>query len=475
MMQKLALVAGGLAWGVLVFAVGFKVNFPRDALLERVRYEVQDRGEGKWALDASSADLWFLHGVEFDDLVVYKVDAPKKPRPKKRRGKAKSEVDPADTDDTAALKGSTFFRADHARVSVALLPLLQGQVGADFAAEVLQGELSGTYAASDASSVVKLAGDGLNLALLPLSGDDWSIDASGVAAVEADLALDASDPKKSEGTMSLSIADFAIEKASIKGFDLSPTAFSEAKLEIALQEGKATIETGSLVSEAVQVELSGHATVNGAEPSRWRLRVQAKVTLGEDLDKLARMLPDMKEARGDDEAYHFICTGTVERPTCRIDRAVVGPARGGGGGIGGGLKPRGRIGGDEGLGDGPGPASFLGPRGLEPGGDPDADREARLQRIRERREKLRKEREARAAGGEDAGMEPRVGPGFGPDGPAPRGLNGRRPPMDGDFGDGPPIPDGGEELPPEDVDPGYDGGGPQDDEFPVDENAPYPG
>jgi type II secretion system protein N len=476
MMQKLALVAGGLAWGVLVFAIGFKVNFPRDALLERLRYEVQDRGEGKWALDAGSADIWFLHGVEFDDLVVYKVEAPKKPRPKKRRGKAKLDDGGEDAGE-GALKGSTFFRADHARVSVALLPLLQGQLGADFAAEVLQGDLSGTYARSDAASVVQLAGEGLNLALLPLSGDDWSIDASGTAALDADLALDATDPKKSEGTLNLSIADFAIDKASIKGFDLSPTAFSEAKLEIALQEGKATIETGSLVSEAVQVELSGHATVNGAEPSRWRLRVQAKVTLGEDLDKLARMLPDMKEARGEDDAYHFICTGTLERPTCRIDRAVVGPARGAAGlGGAGGLKPRGRIGADDALGDGPGPASFLGPRGIEPSGDPEADREARLQRIRERREKLRKEREARAAGGEDIGMEPRVGPAFGPDGPGSvRGINGRRPPMDGEYGDGPPVQDGGDDYPPEDVDPGYDGGPPPDEDFPAEENLPYPG
>jgi len=105
MMQKLALVAGGLAWGVLVFAIGFKVNFPRDALLERLRYEVQDRGEGKWALDAGSADIWFLHGVEFDDLVVYKVEALKKPRPKKRRGKAKLDDGGEDAGE-GALKGS---------------------------------------------------------------------------------------------------------------------------------------------------------------------------------------------------------------------------------------------------------------------------------------------------------------------------------------------------------------------------------
>jgi len=388
-MKQLAIGAATTLWGLFVFVMALHVHFPGDAAIERAKWEVQTASEGAWAIDAADASLWRLSGVEIDDLVVYRVDTTQRRR--------SDEDEPSD--------GVPWLRAESVRARLALLPLLSGTRAVDFDADVYGGHLSGSIGEGETTREVHLEGEALDLARIPLEGEDWNVDATGLARIMADLTIDAESVKESEGSFRLVIDDLAITSARAMGLDLTPATFTEAILEFELDGGKASIETGRFLSDLLSVELEGDITLSKRQWDRWRMKVGLKVQLGEELDSMAKFLPTLKNARGDDERYHFSCTGTLGRPRCKEDRTAPG--------VTGSPSSLSRSK-DRDLTK----KRSSRPKRLDKARTPDRDapdraeaRERRLERIRERRERLRERREARAAEREDGGvdeMEPPV-------------------------------------------------------------------
>lgn len=382
-MKKVVIGALAAVWGLVIFVVALHVHFPGDAALERAQWEVQSGSEGAWAIDAEAAHLWMLSGVEIEDLTVYKVDT----TTTRRRGG--EDADPA----TAV----PFLRAENARARLSLLPLLMGEREVAFDADVYGGNLSGTVAEGTTSRRIQLEGEDLDLSRVPLEGEDWNIEATGEARLDADLTLDAEDVKASAGRLKLVIDGFAIQSAKAMGLDLTPATFSEAVLEIALEDGKANIESGSFLSDIIGVDLDGFVTLSKRPWDRWRMKVGVKLQLGEELDTMAKFLPTLKNARGDDDRYHFTCSGSLGRPRCREDKTAPGVSGARAATKIGGAKDRERPNRKRARMDRRGKKDI---DGADAGEDRSEARERRLERIRERRERLRERREARAA---DAG------------------------------------------------------------------------
>ena len=94
----------------------------------------------------------------------------------------------------------------------------------EFDADVYGGNVNGSVGEGAESRRVVLEGEALDLSRVPLEGEDWNIDATGLARIAADLTLDAEDTKASEGTFNLAIDDLAIVSAKAMGIDLTPAS-----------------------------------------------------------------------------------------------------------------------------------------------------------------------------------------------------------------------------------------------------------
>lgn len=364
------LLIGALAslWGTVVFVVGLHVNFPSSSLLDRARWEVQDRSEGAYALDATQARLWRLTGIEVDDAVLYRVP------PARSRGADEGPV------------AVPMVRVDSLAARVQLLPLVSGKQTLGFLAEVFGGDLDGSITLDGTRTVVDARGSDLDLARMPIEGDEWSVDATGIARLVVDLSTDAEDIKASSGTLTLDIDDFVVRSATAMGMTFDQQFdFTEAGLAFEVDDGKATVTRGAFVSEALTAAIEGDITLNKRGLSRWRLKLDIKLDLGEDLEQMAKFA-GISDARDDDGSYHFSCTGSLGSPRCRADGVASGQRSTTRRGRNARVRSRDR---DD------------GPPALEGSGDEDEDRrlarekrrERRLERLRERRERLREVRD----------------------------------------------------------------------------------
>ncbi len=309
MMNRLWLGLGASALGMVVFTVAMHVHFPGDAIVERARWEIQNASGGDYALEASGARWWMPGGVTFTDASILSID-------NKRRTRGAED----------GVTGKPMFQADSASVRLALLPLLRGTQVIQYAAEVYGGMLSGEFGESTTHRLITVHTDGLDLSRIPIEGEEWSVDAKGMLKIDADLAIATEKGKKapdSEGSVLIEIDNFVIENSRMMGMDLVAAEFSEAVLELKMKGKKAEVERGRFESDLIDLTLGGHINMGASDPDRWRLRIELTFTLGESLDTMASMLPNMKRARGEDGTYHMLCTGTWGSPVCREDRSKV--------------------------------------------------------------------------------------------------------------------------------------------------------
>lgn len=387
-MQKLAIAALASLVGLMSFMVGFKVHFPGDAVLERTRWQVQDASGGTWALEALDASWWMPAGLTLEDAVLYSVDVPRKKRRRKKRKQAEDAAELGADGLSVPVKATPVLRADSAAARIALLPLLTGRTAVDFDLELYGGEATGTAGDEAEFTTLQTSIEGIDLARMPSSGDDWSVDAVGALSAEIDLRLakdTGRDGPGHEGSVKLNIDGFAIQAASAMGIDLMPATFSQAVLELEMDGTKAEVREGRFIGDILELTVDGHINMNSQDPDRWRLRLELQLELEDQLDTMASMLPMLKQAKDDAGTYHLLCSGTFSRPVCREDRSKVR-----------GASPLGRP---------PSPGTIgrdqkrnRGVRPEPPGrADEDADerRRKRRERIAERREKLRREREER--------------------------------------------------------------------------------
>lgn len=400
-MKPIFLGAGAIAATFVGFLVGLHVHFPSTAALERLRYEVQERSDGDWGLEASSLGLYRLSGVTLDDVTLYKV---KKSRFHRRGEDEKPpEVNP-------------WLAAQRLSARLELLPLLRGGTMVDFDADLYGGNLSGSAGQVGSSMRLSAEGDDIDLSKIPLSGDDWTADLTGTLKLDADLDINREQIKESKGHLSISAQDLALTSGEFSGFKLDPMKFTESVLSFDVTNGVATVKEGHLVSDMLEATISGDITLN-KDFKRWRMRLSVVVTLNAALDKLARFAPGLSDARADDGSYHFMMAGTPGLARLRSDRLG---ARGTGAPMN---APR-----DMGDDEEEGPAPMMDDPGVDAGNDMSAEerRQARLERIRKARER----RKARQA---ERGIDPES-----EDGDLPMRGPGRMPPLQrgGAFGSG---------------------------------------
>ena len=58
MMKTIAMAAGATVWGSLIFGIALHVHFPEEALIDRLRWQVEDGSGGQWLMDA---ELSLIH------------------------------------------------------------------------------------------------------------------------------------------------------------------------------------------------------------------------------------------------------------------------------------------------------------------------------------------------------------------------------------------------------------------------------
>ena len=400
------------AVGSLAFLAGAHLTFPDDAALKRLRYEIEDRSRGEWALEASDADLHWLTGISLDDATLYKV--------KKSRLRRKTDEAPEIT---------PYLSADRVSARVQLLALLRGGQMIDFDADMYGGNLSGSVGVLGDEQRLFAEGRGIDLSRMPLSGEDWSANLTGLLNIDSDLALNREEIKDSEGSFKISIDQLTMTSDEFSGFKLDQTAFTEAVLAFKVDDGVAKVTQGHFVSDLLEATVTGEITLN-KDFKRWRVRLNVVVTLSDTLDKMARFSPALSDARDDDGNYHFMMAGTPGMARLRPDRLG---ARGDKG-VGPGTRMP--FGEDEAP---PGPEPEVFDDEPSDGSTADDRRQRRLERIRKARER-RKAREAEAGPGGPSGPG-LMRPGMGPDGTMGRNPGVRNNPQDPRWQD-----EGGQQL-----------------------------
>jgi type II secretion system protein N len=296
--------AAALMWLLISFSVSLYVNFPATQLIDYLRWQVQDATDGSMALTTDRARLWRLTGVALQDVTLLKV-------PQTSRRASEEESEP-----------TMVLRSEQVAVRAEILSLLRGQQAARFSTDLYDGDLIGRVAREEAGWLVDASAESLNLALIPIMGEEWSVNASGLLTLDADLNI-ADKIKQSEGTISLMMSGLIIEGGEVMGFDFTePTPFSEAVLKLEAEDGKLEIREGSFVSDPVEIELDGYVSL-AKTLRRMRLRINIKLKLSESLDKMVKNLPQAKNARDDEGTYHFTLTGNPESPRFSEDRAVM--------------------------------------------------------------------------------------------------------------------------------------------------------
>lgn len=305
MRRYVLLVLGAIAWGLLVFGVALNVHFPEEALLKRLRWEVQNATNGATLLKASGASPWRMSGVTLSDVQVYQGKA------NSRRGRQANNDDPP----------KLMLVASAASVRVEPLALLQGEQAARFAANLYDGDVTGRFAQSSEMVDVQILGEGLNLALVPIAGDTWSVDAGGRLNLDVDMQLNQEKIKNSDGSITLTIDDFVINGGEAMGFTFDEAAdFSKAILELKARNGKLEVEEGEFISELVEIFIEGDVTL-GKTLRRTRLNLKLRIKVADKWDALLKNVPQAKNARDDDGYYNMTVSGTAQNPRFREQRA----------------------------------------------------------------------------------------------------------------------------------------------------------
>ena len=300
MIGRMAPVAAGLAWGLVVFWIALVLSFPSEVVQERISWEVNRATHGSLALRLESVrPSWGVTGARFEGVQLLSVD------------KTSDEDEPG--------LASLIFSASRVATRVRVLPLLGGDVLAELDADLYQGTLLGELGKLGDLFLADIIAKDLDLSLYPFEGEDWSADVSGLLDLVVDMKVNPEEVKEAKGDISLEVDGLTLRALSLSGFTIDEAIFDEAILKLDVHNGEAEIRKGSFLSDMVEATLDGKITLS-SPLERSRLKLTMKIRLEEDLDTLAQLAPGMKNARDDGGTYHFMISGSIERPRIREDR-----------------------------------------------------------------------------------------------------------------------------------------------------------
>ncbi len=362
MLQKLVLGLLAVLWSTLFFALGLHLTFPGQAARDRLVYEVDAMTRGSMQLQLADVSPWRGTGLSLSDARLLSVEKP-------RRGQ-----EPAPP--------SLLLTAQQLSARVNLLSLLRGTPAATVHAELYGGDLGGVVGQDGDAVVVDLTGRELDLGLYPFESEDYSLDLGGRLQLRADLVYDQVEVKNSDGKLRFEIKDLRLgEGSKVMGFELPAANFTEAVLSFDIDKGKGRVKKGHFVGDLLNLEIEGDVTLS-APVLRSRLDLDLSLDVHDSaLDSMLGMVAG--KAKASDGAYKAQLGGTLERPSFRWD----------------GGKPSARTTSRPSSRGVLPPIDEDGPRNPPPPvdeADDEARRGSRQDRIRERRERLRTEREGEA-------------------------------------------------------------------------------
>jgi len=348
----------GFFWCALFLVVGLYVTFPQAPLKERVEHESVRFSDKQFAVQMEQIRPWWL-GVMGSDVTVYGLKKGRRTKDNPKPGYERSEI----------------MTLDALGVRAEPLSFVLGQRAAAFTAELLGGAVSGRYGQGEAAVDLSFSAEGLELARLAAGSAEEALHLLGTLEGEADLHFDTSDVKQSTGTVRLEVQGLGIGAGSkAGGFGLPEALFEKAVLSGEVSDGKLEIIEGVFEGSVISAVVTGDISLN-KRVSRSRNRLDLGFTLPDEYDQLAQLLPTLKRSKDEEGRYHCSISGTVLNPTFRCGSKSTTS------------RPR--------LGGADGPVSE---RIGSAGGDEDDRKKAREQRIAERRERLKKQREAAAEG-----------------------------------------------------------------------------
>jgi type II secretion system protein N len=293
---------GSMVWSTVVFAVGMMIFFPSDWVKKQIAYQVQTQSKKKLLVSIGDASSSGLMGVALDDVSFFD----------SKRGKRKSgQTTPPPRENT--LIGTI----DSIAVSPSLLGLLTGKLSADLDVALAGGELETSIGMDASSLLIGSDIEGFQLAAHPIATDDFNVELSGLLNLISSIEINRDDIKESSGDLSLTVDGLTLNQATISGFDLEATAFTEAVLEMEIEDGKAKVKKGRFVGDLLEATIEGHITLR-KDISRSRLSLKFLIQFDETIDKLAKMM--LKSSRDEDGVYHFKGQGTITNPRFRADR-----------------------------------------------------------------------------------------------------------------------------------------------------------
>jgi len=302
MMRWLITMFGSFVWGTVVLYAGLAMFFPSEQVTNYIKYEVQESTNKKYLVDIEDLGFGVLGNLTIENLTMYQS------RPGRRERGQK---------ETPARENTKWFSLPALVVRPHLFSVLGGRLMASLGLETAGGDIDLSAGADLNHFYLDMDTDGLDLSQLPIELEDSLVQLAGSLQVESDLAFNLEDIKESSGELSVSIDDLSLMSGTVSGFSLPETAFSEAVLEMEIEDGKMNVKKGSFVSDVLEITIEGYINLRqNLMRSNSNLKIQ--IRFDEDYDKLAKIA--LKSSRDEDGVYHFRGSGRINNLRFRPDR-----------------------------------------------------------------------------------------------------------------------------------------------------------
>ena len=318
-MKILAYIGGSLLWFVVVFFAVFLLTWPSGAVTERVRYEVQSGSDGAYALELAGVRPTFVGARLVEPALL------------SRSGDAVREL----------------LAVDSARVSTGVMDALRlGLLGGegDIAIRLKDGagkiDATVSLVRDETVEVRGVEVDGaIPLSVIPPMGGA-SLLGGGEIEIDAYLSWEGG-LSKSNGRISLDGSGLRIDGIAsddemiagfLDGFEGLPAAIDQLEIELDIDDGKAVVKRGRLLSDLINLDIDGEVTL-ADDVTKSRVRLQLVFELGqviEDSSGAALIKGLLKTALWADGKYHYTWSGVLGRlraPRAERERAKRTPAR----------------------------------------------------------------------------------------------------------------------------------------------------
>ena len=295
-MKRIGIILGSMVWGLLVFRIALGIHFPVEDIQNRIRVEVDESTKSSMQLKIGNLSLASLIGLQANNVILYNNDSE---------------------------ESTPIFSLDHIQVALSPIQTILGALGLSIDADLLGGTLFSYISAeslqpSESGFDISLDANELGLAMVPLTGETFSANLEGLLTAHVEGNFPQELPhKNSEGRFALAVDGLGISDAKTMGFDLPNLKFSQASLEGIFNKGKIELTDANFVSESIGLELSGDILLS-KQWQRSRLRLTMELTLGTEFSLIAKMIPQLKNNKIDEEdgngIYKLNIIGTIKNP-----------------------------------------------------------------------------------------------------------------------------------------------------------------